>query len=581
MTGLLRQEQTLPMPPRGWSRKKLLPGLPVVLVTVGAVLFGLLAWREANRAGGTAEVLMKDYASFIAERLVRQAAERFRTLMGPSREGREAVDSSALGLLLNHAQSMASGVSAELPVPDRPYIRYFFSYDAAAGNLQIRGKNVTDADRETLETALRALSPRCAGRRLVAFGSLGNLDPDFEPGERLGVDWSGWIHTSETGGVRYLCGALLDYEQAVEAFIVPLITGADDCGCPTRLLPESLDHIPDARHAASFAVRDGRGEIRYRSEPLYESSPSVVHSLSMEMPFPGWTVEVAVNPAVVQPLLPYGGKGVPWLILTLLFLLVVTSGGLAVRSLRRSSELIRIQQDFVGNVSHELKTPLARIRLFNELLSAGAGADSNKSSHYRKVIDRECRRLSFLVNNVLDFSRRRRNGPEFGRSELDLRRVIDEGLEAFRSLSDQGRFTLTEHLDEVPRVLGDEYALQQVLINLLDNAVKYSPEGGSVEVRLTADDGVAILSVKDRGYGIPESEQTRIFDEFYRLDSGEAQRGSGSGLGLALVKHTVEAHGGRVRVLSHVGQGSVFLVEIPTVARGGVESARAGAKVEG
>jgi two-component system phosphate regulon sensor histidine kinase PhoR len=290
-------------------------------------------------------------------------------------------------------------------------------------------------------------------------------------------------------------------------------------------------------------------------------------------------VEVAVNPAVVQPLLPYGGKGVPWLVLTLLFVLVIGSPGLAVRSLRRDAELLRLQQDFIGNVSHELRTPLARIRLFNELLMEGRQTDPSKALRYREIIDRECRRLGFLVDKVLDFSRKKRNGRDLTRSELNLRQVIDDGLDSFRSLSDQGRFTLTEHLDDVPPVLGDANGLQQVLINLLDNAVKYSPEGASIEVELTAVNGVALLSVKDEGYGIPVAEQERIFGQFYRVESGEAQRSAGSGLGLSLVKHTVEAHGGRVRVQSQEGRGSLFVVEIPTIAgasRNGEPTAKAG-----
>jgi signal transduction histidine kinase len=169
-----------------------------------------------------------------------------------------------------------------------------------------------------------------------------------------------------------------------------------------------------------------------------------------------------------------------------------------------------------------------------------------------------------MVDNILDFSRVERGARKYEHSPLDLRQVTEAALDAFRAASDQGRFSLQADLAEVGTSMGDAAALQQAIINLLDNAVKYSREGSPVEVRLIQVDGFARISVKDQGIGIPEEERGRIFEEFYRIERGDAQRSAGSGLGLALVRRTVESHGGRVFVDGAPACGSTFVVEIPT-----------------
>jgi two-component system sensor histidine kinase SenX3 len=298
---------------------------------------------------------------------------------------------------------------------------------------------------------------------------------------------------------------------------------------------------------------------------VYDNASRVRRGLSNNIPFAGWTVEVAVDPGAVRPLLPYGGRDPSWLLLIVLGAVVVGSGALAATSLRRSAALVELRQAFIANVSHELKTPLARIRLLNELMLNGRQSDPERSSRYRRVIDRECRRLGFLVDNVLDFSRLEQTSRRADKAPVDLRSLTEETLESFRAASAEAPLSLSARLESVPAVLGDPAALSQVLINLLDNAVKYSRPGAPIEVVLTSRAPYVELAISDHGCGIPAEEQDRIFEAFYRAD-GVQNRVAGSGLGLALVWQAVTDHGGRVSCESVMDRGSTFVVRLPAMA---------------
>ncbi len=169
-----------------------------------------------------------------------------------------------------------------------------------------------------------------------------------------------------------------------------------------------------------------------------------------------------------------------------------------------------------------------------------------------------------LVDNVLDFSRLDREAFSFQMSRLDLRELSEEALEAFRAASNRERFVLEAELGDRPlAVNGDRNALHQMMNNLLDNAVKYSAAGSRIQVRLETEAGRVRLSVADEGPGIAKHDQARIFDPFYRVETGEDQSVSGNGLGLALAKNTVLGHSGELSVESTLGRGSRFVVELP------------------
>jgi two-component system phosphate regulon sensor histidine kinase PhoR len=229
--------------------------------------------------------------------------------------------------------------------------------------------------------------------------------------------------------------------------------------------------------------------------------------------------------------------------------------------------LERVRRDFVANVSHEFKTPLTAIQGFAETLLSGALDDKANRKRFVEIIREHARRLARLTDDLLKLSR-----IEAGRLELEIRPVRVEALvsgcvETTR-LNAQAR-GLEIHVDlqkDAPAVRGDGAQLGEVLQNLLDNAVQYTPAGGKIEVRARSNGQGVTFTVTDTGIGIPESDLERIFERFYRVDAARSREAGGTGLGLAIARHIVEAHGGRIWVESAIGQGSRFHFSIPTAS---------------
>jgi signal transduction histidine kinase len=231
---------------------------------------------------------------------------------------------------------------------------------------------------------------------------------------------------------------------------------------------------------------------------------------------------------------------------------------------RRELKLSRLKSDFVANVSHELKTPLALIRLYAETLELGRVPSQERRGEYYRVIGKESRRLTQLINNILDFSRIEAGRKEYRMVPSDAAHVVRDVVESYRFAIEKLGFTLELELaDDLPALELDPEALSQALINLLNNAIKYSPEKKSIRVALRREADRVLLSVEDQGIGIPRSEHRRIFEKFYRVETSLVHTTKGSGLGLALVQHITEAHGGKVELKSAPGEGSTFTLSLP------------------
>jgi signal transduction histidine kinase len=241
--------------------------------------------------------------------------------------------------------------------------------------------------------------------------------------------------------------------------------------------------------------------------------------------------------------------------------------GLVWANVKRELKLSRLKSDFVANVSHELKTPLALIRLYAETLELRRVPTDERKGEYYRVIGKESRRLTQLINNILDFSRIEAGRKEYRMVPSDIGAVARDVVESYRFAIEKLGFTLRlEIADELPPLELDPEAISQALINLLNNAIKYSPEQKEIAVGVARAGDRVRLSVTDRGIGIPRSEHRRIFEKFYRVETSLVHTTKGSGLGLALVQHIAEAHGGTVELVSAPGEGSTFTLSLPVPA---------------
>ncbi|TQR19816.1 two-component system histidine kinase PnpS [Psychrobacillus vulpis] len=230
------------------------------------------------------------------------------------------------------------------------------------------------------------------------------------------------------------------------------------------------------------------------------------------------------------------------------------------------TELVKLEQvrkDFVANVSHELKTPVTSIKGFSETLLYGAYKNEETLLSFLEIIHKESNRLQVLINDLLDLSKVEQVGYEISLQKVRLSDILNRGLEMTTHLVEEKNMMIESIVDEEVYVLGDTNRLIQIMMNLLANAINYSPENTTVRVNIFKNQKYGIFQIRDEGIGICESEINRIFERFYRVDRARSRNSGGTGLGLAIVKHLVEAHHGLIEVESKVGEGTVFNVYIP------------------
>jgi signal transduction histidine kinase len=245
------------------------------------------------------------------------------------------------------------------------------------------------------------------------------------------------------------------------------------------------------------------------------------------------------------------------------------AGGLImlIRHTRKALELSRLKGQFVAGVTHELKTPLSLIRMFNETLEHGRIDDPSKVQEYHSIIGRETERLDRLINNILDSAQIDSGVKEFRYERISLGDLIRETAASYEQAFQQEGFEAEIDIqDSMPEIRADREAICQSVMNLIDNAMKYSANEKKIAIRCWSRNGDVFVSVTDRGIGVADRERRRIFQEFQRGVSDAVQRSRGAGLGLALARNIVVAHGGDIDLDSRLGQGSTFTIRLP--ARG-------------
>jgi signal transduction histidine kinase len=317
------------------------------------------------------------------------------------------------------------------------------------------------------------------------------------------------------------------------------------------------------QQSAAIAIFPRREKRVLASSAGWDGGKVEVEKVTTEGPFPGLLLAMKLRGTTIAAISQKFMRTNLWVIGGLSVLLAAGIF-LTYRNVAREMQLARLKSDFVANVSHELRTPLALIRLYAETLELGRLTHQEKFQEYYRIIRKESERLSALINNILDFSRIEAGKKEYSFSQTNLQDLVRQTLDSYRYQIEQQGFQYEENIaPDIPPVRVDREAIARSLLNLVNNALKYSAREKFIGVNLYRANGDVKLEVVDHGIGIPKSDLPRIFDKFYRAGDPLVHNTKGSGLGLSLVQHIVRAHGGHVSVESTPGKGSKFIIALP------------------
>ena len=284
--------------------------------------------------------------------------------------------------------------------------------------------------------------------------------------------------------------------------------------------------------------------------------------------FPPWRVEFFSSGTKGSGVMNVRRSYYFWTILTVLVLLTFGTM-LVVRTITHEMEVLRIKSDFVSSVSHEFKTPITSIKVLIERLRQGKVNSSHKKKEYYSIISEDADKLSSMVRNILDFSKVEEGRKEFVFQESDVAQLVKDEIENFKKVKIYAGIKIDLQIfPDIPRIYVDRESFSLALVNLLDNAFKFSLEKKKLFIEVKRDAENIRVDVMDKGIGIPSGEMDKIFDKFYQGKNAAQQSIRGTGLGLALVKHALEAHGGKVLAESKVGQGSTFSLVFPVRNKG-------------
>jgi len=252
------------------------------------------------------------------------------------------------------------------------------------------------------------------------------------------------------------------------------------------------------------------------------------------------------------------------LLIGLLTVVLILGVWIVYRNIKKEVELAQIKSEFVSNVSHELRTPLSLISMFSETLEMDRVKTDEKKKEYYSIISSEANRLSKIVNSILNFSKMEAGKRQFNFVDSYLNDVAENVYRSYKFHLEQKGFTFNLTKDEtIPIIKIDEEAVSEAIVNLVDNAVKYSDNKKEITIRTGKENNFAYVEVEDKGIGIPEKDQKKIFDKFFRVSSGNIHNVKGSGIGLSIVKYIMDAHKGEVRLTSKIEEGSIFKLLIP------------------
>lgn len=327
------------------------------------------------------------------------------------------------------------------------------------------------------------------------------------------------------------------------------------------LLRQSLQtHMPSEK--SSWIVRGREGQTVLSSENI--SSGSLIVKTNFTGNFPDWTLEFYhEEPRLFEGFL-FSRRGIYFYMFLLIGGILIFGLILTLRTVSRELELARMKSDFVSTISHEFKSPLTSIRQLAEMLQTGRVPSEERRQKYYDVLLEQSERLSLLTENVLNFAKMEEGCKEFTFERTDMKYLIEDLVSSVQERVRHAGFDIQlEVEDSLPPIMIDKDAIVQAVNNLIDNGLKYSGEIKKVEVRAFKEERNLVIAIQDFGNGIEKDKMDKIFDRFYRGGDELTRTVKGSGLGLTLVKHIVDAHHGSVHIESEPGQGSTFSLKLP------------------
>ena len=572
---------------RGRSRSAAL----VTLLAFALILTGILGWQalDAERSHrAAAESALSDYASFAAWQMNQQAGQEILSAMiSTFIVPLTRVDPAKPEAWPSPNEFMSASLQPPAPAKYLDGIRFYFRLDWRDSSMSIAGQAPSPAVLKWVRDTVLS-SPRRFGTppiRTQAFGSA-----DRNPASRLGIIVSNdsYVATVDSvdGRLRVVCyvlsrdydGRLLvtyGFETDARNFVQPLL---DSVLVRTTLLPPSLLHGIKPDSVISIKSWAPMGGQVFATHPKdFQQGFTVVDTLDER--FGRLRLGVSLRKEIASQLVV---GGLPRSRLPVLASLFAITAGLvvaAVVQLRRQQQLAQLRVDFVSGVSHELRTPLAQIRLFAELLRNGQLRSDQERERSFSIIDEEAQRLTYLVENVLAFARSEHGRNTVIAEPLAMDVEMEAAIDAFAPLARVRRAKIRSSIEPglVSRV--DPRALRQVVLNLLDNAVKYGPLGQTVSVTLSGTDERVTITVDDEGPGVPRGDREKIWDPYVRLTRETESAAGGSGIGLSIVRELVRLHEGRTRVEDAPGGGARFVIEFPRV-REPRQTAAAGSRRE-
>jgi signal transduction histidine kinase len=563
----------------------------VIFLALALMLAATLAYQAADAARShqmAAERTLKDYASFATWQLSQHAKNSLLTtlVMGLVFPASRVDPDNLEGSLLTpyEVDALARDNAGWCNCLEK--VGFFFRFDWKDGTLQTTESTapikVLRWARDTIADYVKAL-PKITERTPLTFGS---PDGQSGPAQQLAVVLTNDSYAmiiGEPDGKPRLLGLVVSRDLKGEPVVVyGFETDPAPFLAPTfqfifkknSLLPPSLVSAVTEDSVLAISVADLEGHEIYRS-PGHDSHDHGFNAAdTLKGHFGSLVLRVGLRPEYADRLVV---GGLPRSRLPLLLGLFALTAGLlvvALLQLRRQQELVRLRTDFVSGVSHELRTPLAQIRWFAELLHMGKLRSEEERHRSLRIIDQEARRLTYLVENVLSFSRSERKANRISSTAADLEREVRDALEMFGPLARSRRATLRSELEHGVTLEVDRDALRQVLLNLLDNAVKYGPRGQTVTVGMAATRengrGPRVrLWVEDQGPGIPAADRDRVWEPYVRLDRDVDAATGGSGIGLAVVRELVTLHGGRTWLEDATsGGGTRVVIELPAMPPG-------------